>query len=258
MSDLPSEPTPSEEVSWDSTPYEAVDAFRYAWERFSKKPEVTLLPVLVGLVAQALVFGILWMILGVMLFALGVTASNTGSSATTAVGAVVGFLGGLLLFAIVAMVAQIIYAGWVKAGLETTRGLSPSMAQLYQGWNKTDVVVTALIVAVVTVVPAVVLSLVPGVGGILRFTYLMIAGFFLQFGIIYVVDKQMKPVDALRASVDLAKVNYTTLLVFDVIAMVALGLGALVCGLGLILTMPLVVIASAFTYRKLLGQPVAR
>ncbi len=241
--------------SQDTTPFDPVDAFKYAWERFSAKWDTTFVPVALGLVAIGVVFTVLYVIFFVAILAAAFTTNPSSHSTAWTLGA---FVVGLVVYGAVYLLFQVLYASWAKAGLEVTRGNAPSLAEVFQGWDRKNVVVAAAIMAALAIVPSMILSLIPGIGGLLQFLYSLAVGFGFQFTVFYIIDKGLEPVDAIRASVNLAMSNVSKVALFYLLVLVAGVVGAVVCGLGLFLTVPLIVIATAFTYRKLNGEAVAR
>ena len=239
----------------DTTPFDPVDAFKYAWERFTAKWDTTFVPVAIGLIATFIVVGVLYAIFFVAILA---AAFTTSAGAHTGGFTLMAFISGLIVYGIAYLLLQIVYASWAKAGLEVTKGNAPSLAECYKGWDRKNVVVAAVIMAVLVVVPAMILSLVPGIGGLLQLLYSLVAGFALQFTVLHIVDQGLEPVDAIRASVNLAMSNVQKVAIFYLLVFIAEIVGAVVCGIGLFLTAPLIVIATAFAYQKLRGRAVVR
>jgi uncharacterized membrane protein len=81
--------------------------------------------------------------------------------------------------------------------------------------------------------------------------------FFAQFFGFFIIDKKTSAVEGIRRSFQLVNKNLGTLIGFTIGVYIATWLGAAICGLGLIVAIPVVTIASAFMYRRLQGEPVA-
>ena len=77
-----------------------------------------------------------------------------------------------------------------------------------------------------------------------------------MFTILFVVDKQMRAVDAIKASVKLVTDNLGSTIVFYLLAAVVIVVGACLCLVGLLVAAPVVLIALAYTYRRLQNEPV--
>jgi uncharacterized membrane protein len=107
------------------------------------------------------------------------------------------------------------------------------------------VVIASLIIAAATFVGTL-LCYVPG----------LIVGFLAQFTLLFIVDKQMKAVDAIKASIKLVTDNLGNTILFYLLALVVLFVGAILCGVGLLVAAPVALIGLAYTYRRLQGEPV--
>lgn len=91
-----------------------------------------------------------------------------------------------------------------------------------------------------------ILLIVPGIIAILR----------LQFAYYYVVDKGMGPVEALKASWAATKGETFNIFLYTIVVLIMNIIGALIFGLGLIVTLPITFISLGYIYRKLSGTSV--
>jgi uncharacterized membrane protein len=85
---------------------------------------------------------------------------------------------------------------------------------------------------------------------------LIVQFFTLWFGY-FVLGKKMAPMDAIKASFQFVNQNLGTLIVFYLASMLAYFVGAILCGIGLLVAVPVVVIAQAYMWRRLQNRPVA-
>jgi uncharacterized membrane protein len=95
------------------------------------------------------------------------------------------------------------------------------------------------------------------VGSFLCYVPGLIVLFFSPFFGFFVLDKQMGAFDSIKASFQLVNRNLGTMIGFFFASYLALLLGGLLCGVGLIVALPVVVIATGYMYRRLQGEPVA-
>jgi uncharacterized membrane protein len=146
----------------------------------------------------------------------------------------------------VGVVAQIISAALIKGGLDVTDGKSPGIGELFEGWDKTQVLIAALIVGVGTAIGSI-LCYLPGI----------IFAFLAQYTQYYVVDKQMTALDAVKASISFTTGNLGSTLVFYLLAAVTALVGGLLCGVGLLAAIPIILIGQAYTWRRLNNEPVS-
>ena len=92
-----------------------------------------------------------------------------------------------------------------------------------------------------------ILCIIPGI----------IAAFMLSFYGFYVIDRNMTPSEALSASFGLVRDNFGKVFLVILVAFVINFVGALLCGIGLLVTAPICWIILAYAYRKLNHEPVA-
>ncbi len=161
-----------------------------------------------------------------------------------------GFFGFLLYFGFTAIVGflgfVIIQAAVVRAALALTRGEKIELGTLFTFDNLPQLLIGAVIVGVLT-----------GIGSILCYIPGLIVTFFTQFYVHFLIDQDMTGVDAIKASFSFVNQNLGTLIGFFLASVVAYFIGGLLCGIGLLVAMPVVFIAQAYTYRRLRGEPVA-
>jgi len=97
------------------------------------------------------------------------------------------------------------------------------------------------IVYSVMVFVGLVLLIVPGVILILKY----------QFCVYLLIDKKLKPFAALRQSGEMTKGHLGSLFVFWLAILLLTVIGALLFGLGLLITVPVVMLAQVYVYRRL-------
>ncbi len=98
---------------------------------------------------------------------------------------------------------------------------------------------------------SILLGIIIGVG----IMFLIVPGIFLalmyQFTIPLIIDKNLGIIDAMKRSAALAKGRKLSLLGFDVALLGIVILGAICLGVGLLVAMPVALLASIFVYRTL-------
>jgi hypothetical protein len=229
-------------------PYRPTEAISYGWRKFSASPATLLIPmivVFVGIVFVSVLVEIL--ILGTFLATHECTRTGPGTQIHTQCGPgfVTRLIGAGVAAALINLVAQVLAAGLYKGATHVTDGRSFTLGELFDGWDKAQVVVASLIIAAATFVGTV-LCYLPGI----------VVGFLAQFTVLFIVDKQLGAVDAIRASVKLVTDNLGQTLVFYLLAIVVLIVGAILCGIGLLVAAPVALIGLAYTFRRLQGEPV--
>lgn len=71
------------------------------------------------------------------------------------------------------------------------------------------------------------------------------------------MDENLGGTDAIKASFSFVNKNLGTLIGLFLAEILAIFVGAITCGIGLIVAVPVVIIAQSFAYRTLNGEPVA-
>jgi uncharacterized membrane protein len=150
------------------------------------------------------------------------------------------------IVAAIIVVAQVIGAGIIRGALDITEGRPFTAATVFKFHNIGNVLVTGLIIGGLVLVGTI-LCYLPGI----------VVGFATSYAMYFVLDKNMAPVDAIKASVDLVKNNLGNTILWYIVAALVGGAGAIVCGIGALVTYPIALIGTAYTYKLLTRQPVA-
>jgi uncharacterized membrane protein len=228
--------------------YSPTDAIGYGWRKFTAKPGQLLVPMIVVWVVLLIVGGLIdLLVYRTLLNSHSCNEVVLGSTvhASCGPGFVTRLFGTALISAIFGVVINIAAAGLYKGATHVTDGKPFSLGQMFDGWDKTQVVIAALLVAVATAIGSF-LCYIPG----------LIVGFLTMFTMLFVVDKQLDAVSAIKASVKLVTDNLGSTLLFYLLGAVVLLVGACLCGVGLLVAAPVVLVGLAYTYRRLQNEPV--
>lgn len=214
--------TPYGQASGGVAEFSVSAAFSYGWKKFV----ANLGPILIAAVVMIVAVAVLQLL----------QRELAGGSAIMA-----------LAFSIVSFLVQLVLqAAIVKGSLDITKGAPITLGSLVEGINWAQVVVASLIIAVAMSIGFVLLIL-PGLAVL----------FLTSFTTYFIVDKNMGAIDAIKASVSFVIANAGNLILFFLATIAAYIVGALLCGVGLLVAVPVVVIATAFAYRTLNGEQVA-
>jgi uncharacterized membrane protein len=208
------------------------DALGYGWTRFRGSPVTYTLGVLVlaaGL-AAAVVAGAL------LQTALVDVTSGLGIS----------LLAGAAGVGLVVLATQVLAAGFLRGALGVTEGRPFEARDVLGTQGVGRVVTTGLVIAAGTFLGSL-LCYLPGLA----------VAFLTQWSLYFVIDRGFGPRAAIRASVDLVTSRLTESLVWFVVGGLVVAAGAAVCGVGLLVALPVVLLGGAYTYRVLTGQAVA-
>lgn len=224
------------------------DALSYGWSKFQAN------------VGQIIIAALILLVVGVVAEAIGIVIrlalvhpakcefSSTAGSLHCSNGS--GFFVSLLASAVMSALffagAQIIGAMIIRGALDVTEGQSFQVSGLFARLDLGKVVVASLITSAIVFVGTI-LCYLPGV----------IAAFMLSYTLFFVVDKGLEPVDAIKASFNLVKDNLGNTVLWYIVGAVVALLGVCLCLVGTLVTFPVVLLGSAYTYKKLTGQAVA-
>ncbi|MFL6023835.1 MAG: hypothetical protein ACJ72O_10895 [Marmoricola sp.] len=229
--------------------YSGVDAIKYGWEKFSKKPGELLVPALIVIGSVVVLEIVLQVILRATLLSThDCTRTIFGQSVESKCGPgfLVSIFGTALAGLVVSFVSQMLGAGLIKSALNVADGLPVNAGDVF-GWaTKPNVVTTAAIVSGATFVGTL-LCYLPG----------LIVGFLTAFAMFFVVDKDLAPMDAVKASVSFMTSHLGDTIVFYLLAIVTIVVGLILCLVGVLAAIPVVLAAAAYTFRVLHNEPVS-
>jgi len=101
------------------------------------------------------------------------------------------------------------------------------------------------------------ISLIPCIGTLVVIAVSIVLHTVLMFGLFLIVDKKMEFWPASMLSLNVVKPNFFPFLGLLVVAMIIGHVGAIACGIGVIVTMPIAVCILAVAYRNVFGVQAA-
>lgn len=221
-------------------PFELSEAFNYGWRKFQENIGPVLAAALILIVAGGIV-SVLWYLLTAGLTEVSVSPDGTVSGA-----GLTGFLVSTALLSIVGvLVGFLIQAGIIRGGLAITRGERIDVNTFLSTENLPQVIVAALLIGIGSSI-GLALCFIPGI----------IWVFFTQFTMHFIIDKNLSAVDGIRASFQMVNRNMGSVIGLYLGILVANFIGALLCGIGLLVSFPVTVIATAYAYRRMNGEAV--
>jgi uncharacterized membrane protein len=161
-------------------------------------------------------------------------------------GFLVSLLGNALGVLVITFVSQLLAAGLIKCALNVVDGREVNVGDIMAFATKPNVVTTAAIVSGASFVGSL-LCYLPGI----------IIGFLTAFAMFYVVDKDLAPMDAIKASYELITSHLGDTIVWYILSAITIFVGAILCLVGLLAAIPIVLAGAAYTFRKLNNEPVS-
>lgn len=215
-------------------PFSPTNAIGYGWNKFKANPwpfvGITLLTIVVGGVLNGIG-----------------NASTSGEPREVGIGlAVVGGIVGLI-FSIAAQIAYtLLAAATIRGALDTTEGKPVTFSTMFEGWDKLQVVIAALVTSVMTFI-GIILCVLPG----------LVVIFMTFFTTFFIVGRGMAAIDAIKASFRFTADHIGPLVLLALLSVLCVFAGALACLVGLLVALPVVTISAAYSFRTLQGEQVA-
>lgn len=198
------------------------DAIGYGWGTFKKNPGPLVIIALVVLVVNAAFSGL---------------GNSLGRDAA---GLAIAFqIGGFLVSILLAL-------GLIRVALKVTNGQEAEVADLFEGENFGAYLGASILFGLMVTV-GLLLCIVPGV----------IAAVIFGFYGYIIVDRGLGVGDAFSRASEITKGQRGTVFLLG-LACVGLNIvGALLCGVGLLVSYPVTIVAGGYAYRVLSNEPVA-
>ncbi|MFZ2175441.1 MAG: hypothetical protein WAW17_15690 [Rhodococcus sp. (in: high G+C Gram-positive bacteria)] len=144
------------------------------------------------------------------------------------------------------VVGYLINAALVRGALHEVDGNKPAFGSFFQFTNIGAIVVASLVVGVLTTI-GFILLIIPG----------LIVVFLTWWTLQFVIDQEQDAITAIKSSFGIISQNVGPLLLLA-LALAGINIvGALLCGLGLLVTIPVTIIASTYAYRVFTGRYVS-
>jgi hypothetical protein len=224
----PPPPVPPAYGGAEAQPADIGPAFSYAWKKFSQYAGPLILVTLVVLVGQVILSGIQFAVNRSGDFGFG------------------RFILWVVLWGIAALVGFALEYGIVRASLAVVEGREPTFAE---AWNmeRFGPFIVAAILRGILVFVGLLLCIIPG----------LIIWFLTIFTPFYVIDKNLAPTEAIANSIALVRRHAGKLILFCLVAWLVYLLGAIVCFVGLLVSIPVAMVATAYMYRRIQHESVA-
>lgn len=234
----PIQPTPGFSGPGGTPQLTVGDAIGYGWRKFSGNAGVW-----IGILVIAFLINVA---VGLVFFDWS-SVSNAGAGDEFTIQTGSGFsLWGILGQIVSAIVAFLISAALVRGALHELDGNRPGFGAFFQFSNVGAIILASLLVGLMTGI-GIVLFVIPGI----------IVAFLCYWTMQFVIDQQQDAITAIKSSFAAISANVGPLVLLT-LALVGINfVGALLCGLGLLVTAPLTIIASTYAYRVVVRGVVA-
>ena len=160
-----------------------------------------------------------------------------------------GLFGTLLLLGLSVVgfgISMLVQAGIWRAGLAVTRGEAPNVNMLTQTDNLVPYILTTIVVGLGLFV-GIILCVIPGIIWLVLTAYAPLVA----------LDKGVGPGEAISTSIDWVKNNAGRVILVLLVAYLVYTLGIIACCVGLLVSIPVALVAITYSYRVLGNEPVA-
>lgn len=226
-----------------SQPFSIGEAFSWAWNKFTQNAA--------SLVVATLIYGIL---IGIA-YAISALGGGLGSTTTTtnsdgystastniSAGGLAMMIVGYVLVYAVGIFAQSAYLSGI---LDIADGRPVSIGSFFKPRNLGQVILAAIIIGILTSIGSF-LCIIPG----------LVVGIFAQFAVPFVIDRSQSAIDGLKSSFSTVSSNFANSLLAWLVGVAAVTVGALACGVGILVGGPIAALVLIYAYRKLSGGQV--
>ena len=229
-------PPPPPPVPGGAPVFQVGEAFNYGWKKFQEYLGPILIAMLIFLVVG-----------GAVNFIATLLGGGFGElTDTDDIGIGMFFGVGYLFFTLLsALVSLLIQAAVVRGALKITEGQRVDLSTFLSTEHLGQVVLASILLAIGTAI-GLILCIIPG----------LILIFFSQFTYQFILDKGLPAFDAIKASFALVNQNLGSVVGLFFASILAFIVGAILCGIGLLVTIPVTIIATAYAYKRMTGQPV--
>jgi uncharacterized membrane protein len=226
------------------------DAFNWGWTKFTQNWSVfvvaALIYVAIIFVVQIIVF---FIFRGIFLNSTPSITVNQQTGEITTTGGT-GFFASLVFGAVFTLfflfVGAFLQAAFVRGALSIANGQQLELGTMFRFDDIGNVVVGAIVVAIAT-----------GIGYLFCLVGALVVWFFTAFWLFFVLDKRQSGWDGVVSSVRFVNGHLGTVFLLLLGALVAWIIGIFTCGIGLIITAPVALLALTYGFRRIQNEPLA-
>jgi uncharacterized membrane protein len=227
-------------------PYSVGDAIGYGWKKFTENIGAILLAMLILVLIGAAINGVQALLQAAVSPDRTLITGDDGFVITTTGGGPAGAFVSLLFSIVTFVWGYLVQAAIARGGLALTEGRQLVFGELLSFDKLGRLILGGLL-----------LGFLVGVGLLLCILPGLVIALFGSFFVYFVLDADLGPIDAIKASFTFVKDNFGNILGLALLSFLIMIVGFLLCFVGVLAAWPIVVIAQAYTYKVLRGQPVA-
>lgn len=229
-------------------PFDLGNAVSWAWRKFRANATTLVLNTLVLFAVGILVYVVAFFVArGVVPDGRFLVEFDPETGAARDLGAYFARMGVMYLTAIVLLIpVSVLSAGFIKTGLRIADGESPRFADMFRVKNAPRIMLTAVLLSLGALV-GLTLCYLPG----LAFAV------FATFTIPVLLDRDLGPLESIKASFGLVKRNFGNVLLIVLVGGALGAAGTFACLVGILVAAPVVMLLQIYAFRFFSGGPIA-
>jgi uncharacterized membrane protein len=217
-------------------------AFSWGWAKFTQN----VAPFMLAALIYSAVIAAVAVVFYVVIFAIAVGSSSSGSDSISTAGGIGMSFAYLVFFAALMLLSYFLQAGMINGSLHVAAGERVELGTFFKFRNIGGVIVASLVIGLATGI-GFVLCVLPGIA----------FAIFAQFALFFVIDKGQGVMDAIRSSFALVKANFGVAILLYLVAALISSIGSSLCGVGLLVGLPLTMLITTYMYKTLQREPIA-
>ncbi|MED5813948.1 hypothetical protein VST63_16435 [Mycolicibacterium sp. 050232] len=224
-----------------AAPYNVGDAFSWAWNKFTKHPVELIVPTLVF----GLIYGVVQFIFRMIQSPFTTVDSSDPGSVSFSMGAA-GIAVSLVLVLVGVVIAAVIQSAYIGGMLDIANGVPVTIGSFFRPRNVGNVIIASVVSSIIIGI-GLILCIVPGI----------LAAIALMFTTVAVLDRNLPGIEGVTSSFEVSKANFGSVALTWLVTAVLGFVGALLCGVGLLVAYPLLSLITVYAWRRLSGGQVA-
>lgn len=216
-----------------------------AWDLFKQQWQVYVVQSLISLVISSIIISIMYVVFfGAMMASVMASERNSGAA-----------MGGMLLVyamafamgAVIQVLMMVLYAGMERTAAKQLRGEPIAVGDMFSAFD----------VAGNLILAGILMSIASMIGALACYIGAFVVMGALVFVLPLVVQGRLSAVEAMQRSWETTRPHLLMYILWAFLVSLIASLGVYVCGVGLLVTMPIAMIAQMVAYRDVVGLPGA-
>lgn len=225
--------------------FDVASAFRWGWKKFQENLGPIIMATVVLIVAVIVFEFISSFITGAIFGAGDLTLDSDTGTLSGERGFLSALVVSLLSSFLSAVVGVLVQAGIIRGALAIADGRKPELPEILATDKIGPTLITAVIISAGTFI-GMIFCILPGI------VFAVMSSFALYF----LLDRDVEPLDAVKASFSFVKNNIGQLVLLYLASIAAIIAGLIVCLVGVLVAIPVVILANTYAYRRLTGGNV--